>query len=181
MNIVVESVRELFGFHRYEFIIANLGIIFLLSNFCGGLLYSIILAQGKPRKEVPLKERISFRLLLLGWGFVLVFAVYFHAVLFGKITMSHFIFWAITLVSAPALAYFGSQLTYVIFQKKIEHNRAAYKAGVDKIRAAKAAQMTAATKAAADDKAAAERKKKMDAEIDAKIAKSRKEHKVGQI
>lgn len=179
MNIVIESVRELFGFHRYEFMIANLSVIFLLSNFCGGLLYTISLAQGKPRKEVPLKERISFRLFLLGWGFVLIFAVYFHTVLLGRITASHVAFWTLTLISAPALAYFGSQITYVIFQKKIEANRKAYQTEIAKVRAAKAAQVTAATKAVADEKAAEERKKKIDAEVDAKIAKSRRENKVG--
>lgn len=179
MYYFVELVKELFGFTKYEFIITTISFLLLMSNFCGGLLYNVIRAHGRPQKERPLKDRISFRLFLLSWFFILLFAVYYHTVLISNVTIAHMAFWGVTLVLAPALASFGAQISYVIFQKKIEANKKAYKDWVAKKRAAKAAQMRDATQKEADDKAAVVKKKEQNAEIDAKIAHSRKTHKIG--
>lgn len=179
MNDLVNMVKVMFGFTEFRFIITILGILLLLGSFFGGLLFNIIRAHGRPRKDLLLKERISFRLHLLSLLFVVLYALYYHLMIIGKISFPQIAYWGCILALAPALASFGAQITYVIFGRQIEANRTAYRDWVIKKSDEKAAKVREATQAEAERMAAEQRKVKMDAEIDAKIAHARKTHKIG--
>ncbi len=45
----------------------------------------------------------------------------------STMTVPHLVYWCFTLLASPILAYIGAQISYLIFSKKIEANRAAYR------------------------------------------------------
>ena len=167
MYSIVEMVRDLFQFRQYEFVISFLGILLLLSNFCGGLLFNIVRGLGRPREDVPLKQRISFRLHLLSLIFVFLFAVYFHAMLLGGVTALNIVYWVLVMLASSALAFIGAKITYAVYANKIEANRKAYEEWLEKKKANTPEAREAARKAELEETI------KKNAELKAKIARAR--------
>lgn len=116
----IEGFMEAFGFTQETFIIAMLCLVVLLGNFAGGMFSSIILAFSGPIHERKITQRTSFRLALVSELVLILYAVYYHAVLVSKIDTGQVIFWVFTLFAAPMLAALGAQLTYIAFAAKIE-------------------------------------------------------------
>ncbi|MCH7936771.1 MAG: hypothetical protein IH994_06745 [Proteobacteria bacterium] len=116
----IEDFMKTFGFTQETFIIAMLCLVVLLGNFAGGMFSSIILAFSGPIHERKLTQRTSFRLALVSELILIVYAVYYHAVLVGQIDAGQIIFWIFTLFAAPMLAALGAQLTYIAFAAKID-------------------------------------------------------------
>ena len=116
----LEDFMKSFGFTQETFIIAMLCMVVLLGNFAGGMFSNIILAFGGPIHERGLTQRTSFRLALVSELVLIVYAVYYHAVLVGEIEMGQVIYWIFNLVAAPLLAALGAELTYMAFASKLE-------------------------------------------------------------
>ena len=127
MYPVINQILRLFGFTEYQVFIAVFCMVVLLGNFLGGLLRSIVLAYSGPLKRRKLTETVGFRLAMASELILILFAFYYHAALIGTVDASHVIFWAFTLMSSPVLAYMGSQITFLIYQKKIEQNYKNYR------------------------------------------------------
>ena len=116
----LEKMIMSFGFTQNSMIIAVICIVVLLGNFTGGLLSNILLAQGKSIKERGLTEKTSFRLAMVSELMLLLYALYYHAMLVGGINTAQIIYWAFTLLAAPLLALLGAQISYLMFAKKID-------------------------------------------------------------
>lgn len=123
----VKQILILFGFTKYQMIIAVFCLVILLGNFLGGLLRSIILAHGGPLKPMKTTQTMGFRLVLMSELFMLIFALYYHGMLIQTIDVSHVIYWIFAITSAPVLAFMGSQITYLVFEKKITENYKKYR------------------------------------------------------
>jgi hypothetical protein len=122
----VEQLLILFGFTKHQMFIAAVCSVILLGNFCGGLVRNLILAFGGPIHPRPLTQTLGFRAVLASEVLLILFAFYYHSMLIGYVTAIHVIFWIFTLLSSPVLAYIGSQVTFLIFQKQIEDRVKAY-------------------------------------------------------
>ncbi len=123
----VDAVLKFFGFVEYQHTIALFCLLVFLLNFAGGLMRSMVLAFGGPIKERPLKDRMSFRLCLASILIVIVYAFYYHGILIRTIETGHVIYWTFTIVAAPLLAIIGSEITAIVFAKRIEERKAAYR------------------------------------------------------
>lgn len=115
-----------FGFSEMQTTILLISLVFLLANFLGGFLNSIFLAFGGAIKRRKPMDRMSVRLMLLSDLFVVLWAFYYHAMVVVAIQIEHVVFWVATLIMAPLLAFIGSQITGLIFAKKIDANYKAY-------------------------------------------------------
>ncbi len=135
MFVVAKQILILFGFTKHQMFIATVCILVLLGNFAGGLMRSIFVAYAGPRPTRKLTESIAFRLALVSELALIVFALYYHGVLISFVEASHIIYWIFTLLSGPILAFMGSQITYMVLQKRIESNKRAYRKWEKKMRA----------------------------------------------
>ena len=127
MSGLLNDLLSLFGFIKFQFIIASFCLVVLLGNFLGGLLRSIVLAYGGPIRPRKMKDHIAFRLILASELVVIIFALWYHLILVSSVSVSHLVYWAFTLLSAPVLVFIGSQITYLIYSGRIEANKLAYR------------------------------------------------------
>lgn len=118
--MALEKLIMSFGFTRDSTVIAIICVVVLLGNFAGGLMSNIILAQGKMIRERKLLEKTSFRLVVVSDLMLLIYAVYYHAMLVQSVNVAQLVYWAFTLIAAPLLAALGAQASYLAFAKKIE-------------------------------------------------------------
>lgn len=124
----MNEVLNLFGFTSKDHdMIGAVCILVLTANFLGGLMYSIILASGGPIRPRPTSQKISFRLSMASELVLVLFAAYYHAMMIRHIESAHMVYWVFTMAASPLLAVIGSQITGMVFQKKIESNKLAYK------------------------------------------------------
>ena len=131
----IDTVLKFFGFVEQQHTLALFCLLTFLVNFSGGLIRSMVLAFGGPIKERPLKDRMSFRLCLATILLLIVYALYYHGVLIQEIETGHLIYWAFSIMAAPLLAVIGSEISGIVFAKKIEANKAAYRKRENAIRA----------------------------------------------
>lgn len=124
---MLDGILVLFGFTKLTYMIGIVCMLTLLGNFLGGLLHGILLGYGGPIKPRKLSDRMSMRACLMSELFILIFALYYHAVLIEEVILAHVVYWAFTLLAAPILAFIGSQVTQLTFAKKIEVNKRAYR------------------------------------------------------
>lgn len=143
MSNMLYDIVEAFGFNEMQATIVLIAMVFFLANLIGGFMSSIFLAFGGAIKRRKTMDRMSVRLLLLGELFIFLWAFYYHAMVVVTISLEHFVFWVASLVIAPLLAYIGSQVTYLIFRKKIDANYKAYAKILAKRRAKRDAKMKA--------------------------------------
>ncbi len=124
---MLNQVLLLFGFTELTYMIGVVCMLTLLGNFLGGLLHGILLAYGGPIKPRKLFDRMSVRMSIASELFILSFALYYHIMLIEDLVIAHLVYWAFALLAGPILAFIGSQITHLIFAKKIEANEKAYK------------------------------------------------------
>ncbi len=122
----VESVLNLFHFTEFQYYIAVFCTVIFLGNFLGGLIYGLILAYGGPIRPRRLTHRIAFRWCLFSDLVLILFALYYHAALIRLLEPSHVVFWLFSLIATPILAYISSEITGLIFRKRIAANRREY-------------------------------------------------------
>ena len=123
----IDTVLKFFGFVEQQHTIALVCLLMFLLNFSGGMIRGLILAFGGAIKERPLKDRMSFRLCLATILLMAVYALYYHGVLIQEIETGHLIYWAFSIMAAPLLAVIGSEITGIVFAKKIAANKAAFR------------------------------------------------------
>ena len=123
MQTGIEAILRMFLFSEHLLTIALVCLVVFLGNFFGGLLNSILVAYSGPQRERPLKERMSIRLMLMSDLFLVIYAVYYHAILVRDIELAQVFYWLFALVTSPLLALLGSQITYVLYAKQIEGNK----------------------------------------------------------
>ncbi|MEO5337062.1 MAG: hypothetical protein H7841_09230 [Magnetospirillum sp. WYHS-4] len=121
-----EQILTLFGFTKHQSFVAAVCMVILLSNLFGGLLRNILLAFGGPIKPRTFTETLGFRMALASEAMLVLFATYYHAMLISYVTAVHVVFWMFTLLASPVLAYIGAQVTFLVFQKRIEDRIKAY-------------------------------------------------------
>ena len=115
-----EEIFVSFGFKDGPLIVAYLCILILLGNFMGGLISNILLAlRGSPIVKRKLTNHMSFRLTLTSELCLVVYVIYYHAVLITEITWTQAFYWLFVLLAAPLLAALGAQSSYLIYAKKI--------------------------------------------------------------
>jgi hypothetical protein len=117
------TILRMFLFSEHLKMIALVCLVAFLGNFFGGLIHSIVLAYSGPQPERPMTERLSFRLVLMVDLFLVVYAIYYHAVLVRTIELVQVFYWSFALIVGPVLALLGAQITYVLFTKEIERNK----------------------------------------------------------
>ena len=122
----MSPLLESFGFDESQQLIAAICLVNFLSNFAGGLMSNILVAYSGPQRPRRRRERIGFRLTLMAEILMIVFALYYHGWLISSVTIPQIVYWFAAFLIAPLLAYIGSQITYLVFQKRIEANEAAY-------------------------------------------------------
>ncbi|MCH7831838.1 MAG: hypothetical protein IIC55_03105 [Proteobacteria bacterium] len=144
----IEGFMKSFGFTLDPIIIAMICLVVLLVNFAGGMFSNIILAFSGPIQERKITKRTSFRLALVSELFLIVYVIYYHVVLVGKLDPGQIIFWVFTLIAAPLLAALGAQLTYIAFAAKIEELK---KKGKNMDRAQKGESVSADNEDAEDE------------------------------
>jgi hypothetical protein len=132
---LLNDLLSLFGFNKHQFIIASFCLVVLLGNFLGGLLRSISLAYGGPIRPRKATDSMAFRMVLASELTVAIFALWYHGILVSSISVSHLVYWVFTLMTAPVLAFIGSQVTHMIFSSRIQANKAAYQRWVNAQRA----------------------------------------------
>ena len=135
MDTVLYSIVDTFGFTEMQTTIVLISMVFFLASLFGGFLSSVFLAHGGAIKRRKPMDRMSVRMLLLGELFIFLWAFYYHAMVVVTISIEHAIFWIASLIIAPLLAYIGSQITYLMFKKKIDNNYKAYAKKLAKLRA----------------------------------------------
>jgi hypothetical protein len=140
---VVKYVLDMFHFSEFQYYIAVFCLVVFLGNFLAGLLYGIALAFGGPLKPRQLSDRIAFRFCVFSDLLLVVFAIYYHTALIGEIEPSHFVFWLFAVFATPILAFISSQITGLIFRKRIAANRREYRRRVEAGRMRKGARRRA--------------------------------------
>lgn len=123
----IKPILEGFGFTHLHTMISTVCLLMFLGNFMGGLLASILVAFSGPQKPRKMYDKISFRLCLSSELFLVIFATYYHLWLIEDIQLPHIVYWVSTLLISPLLAYIGAQITYIVYQKKIQANEDAYR------------------------------------------------------
>lgn len=123
----IKFILDMFEFSVDQYMVASVCTVVLLGNLCGGLLANLIVAFSGPRRTYKLKDKISFRLVMLSNVSLILFAGFYHVAVLKEIGFRHVVYWCSTLTSAPLLGYIGAQITYLIFAAKIDANRLAYK------------------------------------------------------
>ncbi len=136
----MDVILKMFGFTDLQYFIAIFCLVIFLCNLLGGLITSIILAYSGPIRPRRMAEKLSVRWCLFSDLLMIVFAVYYHAALVHSIEPSHVVYWLFALIAAPLLAFIGSQITGLVFAKRIEDNKREYIRRVNAMRAAKRAR-----------------------------------------
>ena len=137
---MIESVLKSFLFSEHLLMIGLITLVMFLGNLFGGLLYPMLVAYRGPARKRKLTDRISFRLCMASELFLFFYAFYYHAVLIKTIELAHFVYWVFSLLMLPLLAVFGTTITGMIFNKRIEANKKEYRRRVAVARAAKTAK-----------------------------------------
>ncbi|MCW9033631.1 MAG: hypothetical protein OQJ97_05375 [Rhodospirillales bacterium] len=139
-------VLKLFGFNELQTVIALLSMLYFLAAFFGGLLSGIAKAYGAPRAPIPLSQKISFRIILLGAIMMIFFIFYYHFGVTGNFNASHGVYWTSTMIAGPLIGMLGNAIIEAIFSGKIKKNEKIYKAWADKQRAKAFAKRRAAVR-----------------------------------
>jgi|GEM_PF-1478578 len=123
----LRPILELFGFTELQTLLAVVSLLFFLSCLLGGLITGLTSAYGKPGPERKLTDRMSFRMVTLGEILVVLFILYYHGMVITAVTPAHLIYWGSSLVIGPILGMLGSQVTELVFNKRIQKNKRVYK------------------------------------------------------
>jgi len=128
----LDPLLSFFKFTKDTDLVAATCLVLLLSSVIGGMLTSIFKAFGGPLKVVAFKETNGFRVLLFYELCLIALIFYYHFNVTGRIDAIQVIFWITTMLSMPVLWFIGSAMTHLIFWAKINKNKKAYIAMVEK-------------------------------------------------
>lgn len=123
----LRPILELFGFTELQTLLAVVSLVFFLSCLLGGLISGLTTAYGKPGPDRKLTDRMSFRMITLGEILVILFILYYHGAVITNVEPAHLIYWGSSLVIGPVLGMLGSQVTELVFHRRIGQNKKIYK------------------------------------------------------
>lgn len=114
------ALLRAFGFKEMQLWIATMSTLLFSANLLGGILTGLIIVNSSRLAPRPLKERISFRLFIMGEVVLLTFIFFYHAFMVETITLSHTIYWISAMMMMPLLAIIGSQTIQVVFSGRVK-------------------------------------------------------------
>ncbi len=151
MHGFLMPVLKLFGFTELQTVIALLSMLYFLAAFFGGLLSGMLKAYGSPRAPIPLSQKISFRVILLGAVLMFFFILYYHIAVIESFNSSHAVYWTSTMVAGPLIGMLGNAICEATFAGKIAKNKKIYEAWAAKQRAAAFAKRRAAVRGSLEE------------------------------
>lgn len=154
------ALLRAFGFKEMQLWIATMSTLLFSASLLGGILTGLIVVNSSRLVPRPLKERISFRLFMMGEVILLIFIFYYHAFMIENITLSHTIYWISAILMMPLLAIIGSQTIQVAFSGRVKAKQEALKRQQQAERAKRAQDMEAGPGANPAERAMAARKAK---------------------
>ena len=119
-------ILKLFGFTELQTVIALLSMLYFLCAFFGGLLSGMAKAFGNMDPDIPLVDKISFRIIALGAVMMLFFIFYYHVGIIEKFDASHAVYWTSTMVGGPLFALLGSAICEAVFSKQVKIKKLAW-------------------------------------------------------
>lgn len=138
MGDVYIDLLKAFNFKEMHVWIATISAILFLFSLLGGMISALIFVNSKALRPRPLKERISFRMLIMGEVLLLTFVFFYHVFMIEQMSLSHIIYWASAIVIMPLMAFIGSQLMLVSYSGKMDAKDVAWKKQQRAIRAKRA-------------------------------------------
>lgn len=154
------ALLRAFGFKEMQLWIATMSTLLFSASLLGGILTGLIVVNSSRLVPRPLKERISFRLFMMGEVILLIFIFYYHAFMIENITLSHTIYWISAILMMPLLAIIGSQTIQVAFSGRVKAKQEALKRQQQAERAKRAQDMEAGPGANPAERAMSARKAK---------------------
>jgi len=144
-------VLKLFGFNELQTVIALLSMLYFLCAFFGGLLSGLSKAFGNTDPDIPLTDKISFRIISLGAVMMLFFIFYYHFGVIEHFDASHGVYWTSTMFAGPLFALLGSAICEAVFEKKIKVKRLAWQKHRANLRAKAQAKRRAAVQGSLEE------------------------------
>ena len=135
------ELLKAFGFKDLHFWIATVSAILFLCSFLGGVLSALMFVNSNALQKRPLKDRISFRMFILGEVMMLIFVFFYHVFMIEQMTVSHIIYWVSALMVMPLMAIIGSQSIQVAFSSRMKLKEDALKRQHQAVRAKRAQEL----------------------------------------
>lgn len=154
------ALLKAFGFKEMQLWIATISTLLFSANLLGGILAGLMFVNSSSLTPRPLKDRISFRLFIMGEVLLLTFIFFYHAFMIEDITLSHVIYWISATIMMPLLAIIGSQTIQVAFSGRVKAKQEALKRKQQAERANRTQEMEAGPGANPAERAMAARKGK---------------------
>ncbi|HEY9164368.1 MAG TPA: hypothetical protein VIN57_07130 [Magnetovibrio sp.] len=154
------ALLKAFGFKEMQLWIATMSTLLFSANLLGGILAGLAFVNSNSLTPRPLKDRISFRLFIMGEVLLFTFIFFYHAFMIEDITLSHTIYWISASIMMPLLAIIGSQTIQVVFSGRVKAKEEALKRKQQAERAKRAQEMDAGPGANPAERAMAARKAK---------------------
>lgn len=129
------DILKAFNFKEMHVWIATVSAVLFLFSLLGGMISALFFVNSNALRPRPLKERISFRMLIMGEVLLLTFVFFYHVFMIERMSLSHIIYWAAAMVIMPLLAFIGSQLMLVSYSGRMKAKDDAWKAKRRAIRA----------------------------------------------
>lgn len=114
------ALLRAFGFKEMQLWIATMSTLLFAANLLGGILTGLLHVNSSSLTPRPLKDRISFRLFIMGEVVLLIFIFFYHAFMIEDMTLSHVIYWISAMMMLPLLAIIGSQTIQVAFSGRVK-------------------------------------------------------------
>lgn len=154
------ALLKAFGFKEMQLWIATMSTLLFSASLLGGILAGLMFVNSNSLTPRPLKDRISFRLFIMGEAVLLTFIFFYHAFMIEDMTLSHVIYWISAILMMPLLAIIGSQTMQVVFSGRIKAKQEALRRKQNAERAKRAQDMEAGPGANPAERAMAARKGK---------------------
>lgn len=138
MGEVYIDLLKAFNFKEMHVWIATVSAVLFLFSLLGGMISALFFVNSNALRPRPLKERISFRMLIMGEVLLLTFVFFYHVFMIEGMTLSHIIYWAAAMVIMPLLAFIGSQVMLVSYSARMKAKDDAWKTQRRAIRAKRA-------------------------------------------
>ena len=141
------DLLKAFSFTEMQAWIASISALMFSSCLFGGIVSALTFLNSSRLQQRPLKERISYRLFIIGEVVLVIFILYYHAFMIEMITVSHAIYWASAIMMMPLLAIIGSQSIQVVFSGRMKAKKEELERREKAERAKRTKELDAATAA----------------------------------
>lgn len=142
------NLLKAFSFTEMQAWIGSISALMFSSCLLGGIVSALMFLNSKRLQPRPLNERISYRLFIISEVILVIFILYYHALMIETITVSHAIYWFSAIMMMPLLAIIGSQSVLVVFSGRMKQKKEALKRREKAERAQRSKDIDAAEAAA---------------------------------